>query len=222
MQDHRTRFGISAMCRVLQVHRSGFYRWAKRPVSKRAVANQRLVGQIGHYWNESDRAYGSPRVYRDLREAGETCGQNRVARLMRVHGIRAHHRLSRRRYRPGRPAHAAPNRLRQDFTVRTPNTVLATDITHIRTLEGWLYVAVVMDLCSRRIVGWSMQSTMHRDLVIQALLAAKWQRHPARCGHHPPKCWSRCYSDKRGWRDRLGPHPGKRRPGRVASLLGAQ
>jgi putative transposase len=179
MQDNRTRFGVSAMCRVLEVHRSGFYRWTKRPDSKRAVANERLVRQIRHYWNESDRAYGSPRVYRDLREAGERCGENRVARLMRVHGIRAHHGLRRRRYRPGRPANVAPNRLQQDFTARTPNTVWATDITHIRTLEGWLYVAVVMDLCSRRIVGWSMQSTMHRDLVIQALLAAKWLRHPA-------------------------------------------
>ena len=178
MRDHRTEFRVTTMSRVLKVHRSGFYAWVRSPNSKRATENLRLVEQIRHYWEESDRAYGSPRIHVDLREDGERCGVNRVARLMAEHGIRAQLALSKRRYRGGQPAQVAPNVVGQQFDVEHPNTVWATDITHIRTLEGWLYLAVVMDLCSRRIVGWSMQATMHRDLVIQALLSAKWRRKP--------------------------------------------
>ena len=176
MRDHRTEFRVTTMSRVLKIHRSGFYAWLRSPNSPRATENLRLVEKIRHYWEESDRAYGSPRIHTDLCEAGEQCGVNRVARLMSEHGIRAHLALKKRRYRGGQPAHVAPNALGQQFDVEHPNTVWVTDITHIRTLEGWLYLAVVMDLCSRRIVGWSMQATMHRDLVIQALLAARWRR----------------------------------------------
>lgn len=164
------------MCRVLAIHRSGFYKWLKNPHSNREIENDRLTEHIRYFWEESDRAYGSPRIFHDLREVGVRCSVNRVARLMRIHGIRAHVSLKRRRYRPGIPSETAPNRLEQQFTVPTINTTWVTDITQIRTLEGWLYLAVVMDLYSRRIVGWSMQPTIHRDLVIQALLAARWRR----------------------------------------------
>jgi putative transposase len=166
------------MSGVLKVHRSGFYSWLKSPESKRAKENRRLVGLIRHYWEESDRSYGSPRIYRDLRHGGESCGRNRVARLMRVHSIKAYVAMKKRRYRSGKPAQVAPNLLLQEFTYDKPNIAWVSDITYIRTFEGWLYLAVVMDLFSRRIVGWSMQPTMHSDLVIQALLAARWRRRP--------------------------------------------
>jgi putative transposase len=180
MKKHRTEFRVTTMSRVLGVHRSGFYAWLKKPESARTAQNRQLVEKIRHFWGESDYAYGSPRIYTDLREAGVVCGKNRVARLMAKHGIRAQLAMKRRRYRPGKPSQVVPNVVEQEFQVSETNTVWATDITHIRTLEGWLYVAVVMDLCSRRIVGWSMQATMHRDLVIQALLCAKWRRYPNR------------------------------------------
>ena len=166
------------MCRVLKVHRSGFYAWLKRPNSPREIDNQRLVSVIRHYWEESDQSYGSPRIHKDLQDSGICCGLNRVARLMREHGIRAQLAQKRRRYRGGKPAVVVPNRVNQEFTVEAANTVWATDITYVRTHEGWLYIAVVMDLYSRKIIGWSMQPTLHRDLVIQALFAALWRRKP--------------------------------------------
>lgn len=103
MRDHRTEFRVTSMCRVLKVHRSGFYAWLRRPSSTREAKNRRLMAAIRHYWEESDRSYGSPRIHRDLRESGIHCGVNRVARLMATHGIRAHLALKRRLYRGGRP-----------------------------------------------------------------------------------------------------------------------
>ena len=104
MRDNRTEFRVTTMSRVLSVHRSGFYAWLKKPDSERAAENLRLVSQIRHYWEESDRTYGSPRIHKDLREAGERCGVNRVARLMNEHGIQAYLALKKRRYRGGRAA----------------------------------------------------------------------------------------------------------------------
>jgi putative transposase len=168
------------MCRVLGIHRSGFYAWLKNPTSRRSVDDERLLGQIRHFWEESDGVYGSPRIFIDLREDGETCGKNRVTKLMRENGIAA---IARRRRRTGRyalPQHAGSNILDREFDHDELDTAWATDITYIRTWEGWLYLAVVMDLASRRIIGWSMQRTMHRDLVVQALLSAVWRRRPER------------------------------------------
>jgi len=168
------------MCRVLEIHRSGFYAWLANPLARRSSEDERLVALIRHYWNESDGVYGSPRVFIDLREHGETCGKNRVAKLMRENGISA---IAKRRRRGGtymRPEQASSNILDGEFDHDELDTAWATDITYIRTWEGWLYVAVVMDLASRRIIGWSMQRTMHRDLVIQALLSALWRRRPER------------------------------------------
>ena len=168
------------MCRVLKVHRSGFYAWLKKPLSPRAEENDRLVDQIRHFWVESEGVYGSPRILNDLRDVGVKCGKNRVARLMRENGIVGVTKLRRPRGRYVDPPQAPSNVLDRDFDQDELNAAWVTDITYIRTWEGWLYLAVVMDLGSRRIVGWSMQNTMHRDLVIQALLSALWRRRPER------------------------------------------
>jgi len=166
------------MCRVLRMHRSGFYAWMKTPKSQRAVEDDRLLGKIRTSYQASDGVYGSPRIRRDLREDGENCGRHRVARLMRIHSLRAIRGYKKPRYRAGKPALVAPNRLGQNFSVAAPDRVWATDITYIRTFEGWLYLAVVVDLYSRIVVGWSMKPALTRDLVLDALLMAVWRRRP--------------------------------------------
>jgi putative transposase len=166
------------MCRVLGVARSGFYAWLSKPLSDRAVEDQRLVGLIRGFHAETDGVYGSPRIFHDLREVGETCGLNRVARLMREHRIRAVRDYKAPRHRVGRPSAIVPNHLQREFDVASPDQAWVTDITYIRTWEGWLYLAVVVDLYSRRVVGWSMQKTLNRSLAINALLMAVQRRRP--------------------------------------------
>lgn len=175
---HRAEFRISSMCRVLRIHRSGYYAWLRNPKSARSQEDERLLKKIHHFYEESDRTYGSPRIHGDLLEDGETCGVNRVARIMRQNGMRAMVGLKMRRYRYGRPAVGADNHLVQNFIASRPDEAWTTDISYIRTMEGWLYLAVVMGLYSRRIIGWSMQNSLHRDLVVQALLMAVWKRRP--------------------------------------------
>lgn len=179
MQAHRHEFRLAAMCRVFEVHRSGYYAWLRQPRSARALDNDRLVTLIRQFWQDSGGVYGSPRIHADLREAGETCSLNRIARLMQQEKIHALIGYKRRKHFSGAPALQYPNLVQQDFTVLRPNQVWSTDITYIRTYEGWLYVASVMDLYSRRIVGWSMKSSLHRDIVLEALIMALWRRHPA-------------------------------------------
>lgn len=166
------------MCRVLRVHRSGYYAWLKQPLSDRQREDQRLLSLIGQSYEASGRAYGSPRVIRDLRESGERCGENRVARLMRQDGLRAKIGYKRPRYQGGKPALVVANRLSQEFKASEPDRTWVTDITYIRTWEGWLYLAVVLDLFSRMVVGWSMKTGLSRDLVLDALLMAVWRRRP--------------------------------------------
>ena len=178
VRDHRAEFRISSMCRVLRIHRSGYYAWLKNPKSVRTHDDNRLLKKIRYFYEESDKTYGSPRIYEDLREDGEKCGVNRVARIMRQNGVRAMVGYKMRRYRYGRPAVGADNHLAQNFVVSRQDESWTTDITYIRTMQGWLYLAVVMDLYSRRIIGWSMQNSLHRDLVVQALLMAIWKRRP--------------------------------------------
>ena len=167
-----------AMCRVLRVHRSGYYAWLKKPLSNRAIEDQRLLVKIKESYFASGGIYGSPRIHKDLREVGEGCGENRVARLMRQHGLRAIRGYKKPRHRRGQPAIVAPNMLKQCFSVVRQDYAWATDITYIRTHEGWLYLAVVVDLYSRMIIGWSMQPTLERNLVLNALLMAVWRRRP--------------------------------------------
>jgi putative transposase len=167
------------MCRVLRIHRSGFYAWLKEPLSERAKEDKRLLSTIRTSYLASGGIYGSPRIHRDLLEAGERCGENRVARLMRECGLRALRGYKKPRNKSaGKLAVIAPNRLEQQFSVQNPDQAWVTDITYLRTHEGWLYLAVVLDLHSRMIVGWSMKPSMEREIVIDALMMAVWRRRP--------------------------------------------
>ena len=166
------------MCRLLGVSRSGFYAWLHKPLSDRAVEDQRLLGLIRAAYAASHGVYGAPRIVLDLREAGETCSKHRVARIMRANHINALHGYRTPRYAKGPTSLLTPNTLQRGFTVPRPNTAWVTDITYVRTWEGWLYLAVVMDLYSRRIVGWSTTPTLAQDLVLDALLMAVRRRKP--------------------------------------------
>lgn len=176
---HQGRYPVQRLCRLLEVSRSGYYAWLVRCPSKRSIENQRLLKLIRASYEASGKIYGSPRIWCDLREVGEAVGKNRVARLMKHHkikAIRGYKRYPGSRYQ--RPNVAAPNRLKQQFTINRPDAAWVTDITYIRTYEGWLYLAVVMDLYSRKIIGWSMKSTLAKEIVLDALLMALWRRRP--------------------------------------------
>ncbi len=164
------------MCRVLRVHRSGYYAWLKNPLSARAIEDARLLTLIKDFHQDSGGAYGSPRVFLDLRDSGEICGRHRVARVMKQGKIKAIRSYKRPRYVSGKPSLLAPNVLQREFTVDQPDQVWVTDITYIRTWRGFLYLTVVMDLYSRKIVGWSMKTSLAREIVIDALLMAIWRR----------------------------------------------
>lgn len=173
-QDFATR----NLCRMMNVHRSGYYAWIKNPKSERQKDDERLLGLIKQFWLESGCIYGYRKIHLDLREHGETCGQNRVARLMKQAGLKAQVGYKKPRFKGGSPAIHAENHLKQNFNVKEPNQTWVTDITYIRTYEGWLFLAVVIDLFSRQVIGWSMQSKMHVDLVLDALVMAVWRRKP--------------------------------------------
>ena len=166
------------MCRVLAVARSGFYQWLHKPLSDRALEDQRLLELIRASCVASSGVYGSPRVFADLREAGERIGRKRVERLMRVNKIRALRGYKAPRRIAGRPSILALNTLNREFTVGRPDQAWVTDITYLRTWQGWLYLAVVMDLHSRKVVGWSMKPTLAKELVLDSLLMAVWRRKP--------------------------------------------
>jgi putative transposase len=167
------------MCRVLQVHRSGFYAWLRRPHSARAIEDARLLRLIKQFWMESGFAYGYRNITRDLKEHGEACGKNRIHRIMHAAGIASQRGYKRHPgFGGGNISHAAPNTLDRQFEVQEPNRVWVTDFTYIRTYEGWLYVTVVLDLFSRQVVGWSMKHNPRADLVLDALLMAVWRRKP--------------------------------------------
>ncbi|MFE1814919.1 IS3 family transposase [Metapseudomonas otitidis] len=172
-------YPVRRLCQTLQVHPSGYYAWLAEPKSARAKEDQRLLGLIKHAWLESGGVYGYRKIHDDLRELGESCGRHRVARLMRGEGLRSQTGYRRRPgYYGGKPTVASPNRLERKFNVSEPNKVWVTDITYIRTYEGWLYLAVVLDLFSRQVIGWSMKPRMCSDLAIDALLMAVWRRKP--------------------------------------------
>ncbi|KRS12213.1 putative transposase OrfB [Roseovarius indicus] len=176
---HRAEFGVRAMCRVLRVHFSGFYAWLKVPLSHRAQEDGRQTELIRQAWADSGKVYGYRKLTDDLRDQGELISENRGARLASLAGITAQVGYKRRpgRY-GGKPAVVAENRLEQRFDASQPDQVWVTDITYIKTHEGWLYLCVAIDLISRRVVGWSAQSRMTTDLALQALLMAVWRRKP--------------------------------------------
>lgn len=179
MRDHIREFRLSAMCRVLEVHRSGYYAWLTSPLSLRAKEDLRLLGLIKHSWLASGSLYGYRKVTLDLRDLGEPSSRHRIGRLMAAEGLRAQVGYGKQPRSHGGAVHAvADNVLNREFNVAEPNRAWVTDITYIRTHEGWMYLAVVMDLYSRQIVGWAMRPNQEADLVLQALLAAVWRRKP--------------------------------------------
>ena len=178
IRANSTVWPVRWLCRLLEVHPSGYYAWQKHPRSAGTIVNQRLTGLIKQFWLESGGVYGYRKIHCDLRDIGEQCGENRVYRLMRAAGLRAQVGYRRPRHRSGPASVLAPNRLQQKFEVANPNDTWVTDITHIRTHEGWLYLAVVIDLYSRKVVGWSMHSRIKKELVLNALLMAVWRRKP--------------------------------------------
>ena len=163
---------------MMVVHPSGYYAWKANPISARQKEDQRLSGLIKQSWLESGGVYGYRKITEDLRDLGERCGKHRIYRLMKAEGLRSQTGYRRRPGKHCRPSVVAPNQLEQQFDVEAPNQAWVTDITYIRTHEGWLYLAVVLDLFSRQVIGWSMQSRMETDLALNALLMAVWRRQP--------------------------------------------
>jgi transposase InsO family protein len=180
MAAHVGDFKVKRMCRALRVGRSGYYAWRRRSPSTRAQANQALVVLIRAEHRASRQTYGSPRIQAALRRKGVTCGRHRVAHLMRQDGLCARPR------RKGHPVTTqrqpgvvpASNRLNQDFSASAPNRKWVSDFTYIETGEGWLYLAVILDLFSRRVIGWAMSETMDTVLVESALRMALLSRQP--------------------------------------------
>lgn len=188
IQAHARIFHITTMCRVLQVSKAGYYAWRARPLCERVKEDLYLRERIRQIHRQVKQRYGSPRVYQELRALGIPCGENRVARLMRRDGLRA---KSARRYRvttqSDHPQPVAPNRLNRQFAVETvqrPNRVWAADITYIPTGEGWLYLAVILDLASRRVVGWALRSRLDQELALSAFRMARLHRGAQGGLHH--------------------------------------
>lgn len=184
---HRGAWPINLMCGTLGVSRSGFYAWLSRPRSQRSLEDEAIGRRVRQSFVDSDRTYGARRVWRDVLEAGHPCGLHRIERLMREQALRARPR------RRGKPidrgdrsqAAIAPNLLDREFMAPAPNRKWVADFTYLWTAEGWLYVAVVLDLYSRRAIGWSMQAQMTTQLVADALVMAIWRRgKPEAVLHH--------------------------------------
>jgi transposase InsO family protein len=179
VEDHKALFGVKRLCRVLQVSRSGFYRWLKGAAARlaRRLAEERLAGQVRRIHAEHEGTYGSPRVTAELRAAGVEVNHKRVERVMREHGIVGLH--LRRKVRttiPEPDAAPVPDLIRRDFTAEQPNSRYVGDITYLPAGSTFLYLATVVDLYSRRLVGWSIADHMRTELVVDALQAAAHTR----------------------------------------------
>lgn len=180
IEAHARIFRVRTMCRVLEVSRAGYYAWRARPLAERVAEDRVLTERIRAVHTKVQHRYGSPRIHRELRAEGVRCGKKRVERLMRADGLRA---KSARRYRvTTQSAHRepiAPNHLARQFAVaqvERPNRIWAADITYIPTREGWLYLAVILDLASRRVVGWALRTRLDQDLAVRALRMALTHR----------------------------------------------
>jgi transposase InsO family protein len=187
IREHRQEFSVKRMCQLLGVTRSGYYAWQLDKTGPRELENRVLVEQIRVEYKRSRQTYGSPRIWASLVRQGIACGRHRVARLMRREGIRPPKRH--RSYpvttqrQPG--VIPAPNHLNQDFSATTANTKWVSDFTYIDTAEGWLYLAIILDLFSRKVVGWAMSAHMDSALVETALRMALQTRQPdASLLHH--------------------------------------
>ena len=181
IQEHDRRVPIRLMCRALAVSAAGYYAWRDRPESRRSVRNRALLSAIRVIHRESRETYGSPSIWDALIKQGHDVGEHRVARLMRQDGIRA--KTIKKWRATTQSQHRLPvaaNTLNRQFTVESPNRVWAGDITYVWTAEGWLYLAVVLDLYSRAVIGWAMGARLTGDLVQHALTMALQQRTPTR------------------------------------------
>lgn len=181
---------MALLCRILAVSRSGYYAWRERPVSARTQGNRALTEQIRTIHERSRGTYGAPRIHAELRYEGVCCSRKRVARLLHVAGLHGcHRRHGPRTTRRNRDTAPAPDLVRRDFTAVAPDRLWVADITYVPTWAGFLYLAVVLDACSRRVVGWAMADggplgRMRSELVIEAVEMALWRRHPTGVVHH--------------------------------------
>jgi putative transposase len=179
IQAEKANYPVSVLCTVLEVARSGYYAWCRRPESPRSVENQRLSVEIRSIFEERRHRYGSPRITDDLHDRGRSVGRHRVARLMRLHRLRA--RSKRRFCTTTDSAHDFPvarNLVARNFKVAAPNRVWASDVTYILTADGWLFLAVLVDLHSRRVVGWALGDRNNESLTLAALRMAIEHRSP--------------------------------------------
>jgi putative transposase len=217
IREHLQQFQIEVMCRVLGVSNSGYYEWVRRPESRRAAQNRRLLAHIRAVHARSRSTYGRRRVHAQLRREGVGCSRNRVARLMRQEGISGRRKRSFRvttHSKHGLPV--APNRLTRNFTASGPDQVWVSDITYLPTEGGWEYLATVMDLYSRRIVGWAMQPTLERSLTLSALHMAISQRQPGPgLIHHSDRGSQYACADYQAMLGRHGMLPSMSRKGNV-------
>ena len=180
MHQQHAEFSVSSLCRLLEVSRSGYYEWLSRPPRPQADADQQVEAKIKHYCAQGRSTYGTRRIKYLLAQEGLQVSRRRIGRVLAQAGL---HCKTRRRFKAptaaGQAQTVAPNQLNREFTVKEPDTVYVGDITYLPTGEGWLYLAVVLDLGSRAVVGWSMAKHMRAELVNQALAMALWQRQPA-------------------------------------------
>ena len=180
VREHCKQFPVAALCRLMQVAGSGYYAWRGRAEGSRQRANRALVTQIKAAHQQSRKTYGRRRIHAQLQRDGISCSRNRVARLMRSEGLWGRRRRAFKATTDSKHSFpVAPNLLARDFTASAPDQVWVSDITYLACEEGWEYLATVMDLYSRRIVGWAMQSTLERSLTLKALEMAIAQRRPA-------------------------------------------
>lgn len=170
IQDNQRIWPIRRLCSILDVHHSDYYAWLKQPISKTARKRQQLSRLIKQFWLESGGIYGYRKIHCDLKDVGESCGINRVHRLMKANGLKSHRDYRKPRAHAGAPSIVAANTLNRQFNPAQPNQLWVTDITYIRTHEGWLYLAVIIDLFSRLVVDWSMKTRMTTDLVFRCII----------------------------------------------------
>ena len=181
VDEHRHLWPVRTICAVRGISASGYYAWRGRPESRRSAENRALLDDIRRAHAESGGCYGAPRIHAALRAAGRRVGRHRVARLMRLDGLRGLAAIP-RRVRTTDSRHdypIAPNRLRRTFTASAPNQVWLADLTYIRTGEGWLYLAALIDMNTRKVVGWSMRETLHASIAVEALEMAIQRQRPA-------------------------------------------
>ena len=179
IEAEKANYPVQHLCRLLEVSQSHYYRWRAGWRSKRKQEDARLIPAVQRVFEEHDGNYGNRRVTRDLQEEGLEVGRHRVARLMRENGLKGRIKPAFRKTTDsdhGMPV--APNLLEQNFDVAEPDRVWAGDISYLRTTEGWLFIAVILDLCSRKVVGWSMSTRIDRQLCLDALQMALWRRRP--------------------------------------------